>query len=1266
MRLRNLLLSTRITIGVLAMVVAGTATLLLVENARLRDVYLNERRVHLEHDLETENLRLNQSINTLRQDVLFLSNTPPISGIVRAALNRGFDPRYGNTSKVWEERLQQIFSVFSNAHQGYYQIRYIGMADGGREIVRIDNRAGKIEVTPPARLQAKGDRDYFKATLGLRAGEVYLSDFNLNREGGVIEQPYHPVLRAATPVFTPSGEIFGMVVVNMDVGSLLKSAISDLPGVQTYITNESGQHLLHPDSRQAFKFELGSKDKITTDFHFIQPMFDSRTPDYLPLQAAATKPGSPLFTARRVYFDPGNPSRFLLLMHYLPAAVVAEQVATIPADTLIDEFMVMLLVGGIAMLALRRTFSPLKQITLAANRIAAGNNDILLTQTDGGEIGSLTNALNAMLTRLSQREKLLRESEAKYRRLHESMMDAFVMVDMSGRLLEFNHAYREMLGYSADELQRHNCTSLTPEKWHEFEARIIAEQVIPNGYSQVYEKEYIRRDGTVFPVEFKAFLLRDKNNQPEAIWAIARDITERHEVKAALAKYKRGIENAIDGFWMTDALGNIQEANAAYAKISGYTIEELVNMHISQLEAIELTPEKVHAHIAKVVAQGYDRFETRHRHKDGHEIDIEVAVTYMPESGQLFVFCQDITERKHAEEELQKARLNLLAAQQLAKIGSWEWDVRNNTAAWSDETYRLFEIDKSELNEHRKNFLNLIAPEDRIRVDQALSDALDGVKKYDIEYRICLAGGKKKVIHALAETIRDTEGKAVAMRGTVQDITERKQAEDLMQQFGSLLRGSFNEIYLFDADTLHFTQASEGAKKNLGYSSDELNRLTPLDIKPLFTRESFEQLVAPLRSGEQSSLLFETVHRRKDGTTYPVEVNLQLMSTTTTTTTTTIFLAIIQDITERKQAKEKQELLFAQTLIYAKEIEDLYNRAPCGYHSLDKDGIIRQINNTELAWLGYTRDEVVGKMKWPDLLAHTGLQTFRETFPQLVEQGFVRDIEAGIIRKDGTVLEGLINATAIYDTSGDFAMTRSTVTDITERKRVEQKLHDLTAHLQSVREEEKASIAREIHDDLGGTLTALKMGAHWLKTELSVNTETVRFLDRVAEISQLIDNATGVMRKIITGLHPTILDDLGLVAALEWQAAQFHKRTGIECRVNCVCAKSEDCAAELDKTRSIALFRIAQESLTNVARHSGASRVEIEFHRNDEEVVMSIIDNGRGVTEKRTDTSIPYGILGMCERADQLGGKINFDIPPGGGFNVTVILPLPANEKEKT
>lgn len=229
-----------------------------------------------------------------------------------------------------------------------------------------------------------------------------------------------------------------------------------------------------------------------------------------------------------------------------------------------------------------------------------------------------------------------------------------------------------------------------------------------------------------------------------------------------------------------------------------------------------------------------------------------------------------------------------------------------------------------------------------------------------------------------------------------------------------------------------------------------------------------------------------------------------------------------------------------------------------------------------------------------------------------------------------------------------------------EQRLAERQLRDLSAHLQNVREEEKAGIAREIHDDLGGTLTAIRMEIYFLERGLSAGKELAPLFERIESMSRLLDNAVGVTRRVITELRPTMLDDLGLLAAIEWQAAQFQKRTGIECRVKCI----ED-KGNLDKQRSIALFRIFQEALTNVARHSGASRVEVEFHHGDEEVALSIGDNGRGMPGEHVIAPDSYGIRGMFERAGQLGGKIKFDSPPSGGLNVAVVLPLPASHKKE-
>ena len=333
-------------------------------------------------------------------------------------------------------------------------------------------------------------------------------------------------------------------------------------------------------------------------------------------------------------------------------------------------------------------------------------------------------------------------------------------------------------------------------------------------------------------------------------------------------------------------------------------------------------------------------------------------------------------------------------------------------------------------------------------------------------------------------------------------------------------------------------------------------------------------------------------------------------------------------------------------------------QAAVGIAHATLNGYFQQVNKKFCEIVGYTHDELI-HMNFHDITVPDDPSENIHYIQQLLA-GEISTcaMEKRYVRKDRSLVWVKLTVSLWRDDDGTPKYIIGVIEDITDRKTAEQQLHALTEHLQSVREEEKASIAREIHDDLGGTLTALKLEAYLLKTELSANKETRPLHDRIREMSQLINNALGVLRHIITGLRPSILDDLGLLAAIEWQAVQFQKRTGIECRVNCIGNKGD-----LDKLRSIALFRIAQEALTNVARHSGASRVEIEFHHSDEEVVMSIIDNGRGMTENRTDATIPYGMLGMHERVDQLGGQISFDTPPGGGFNVTVILPLPANEE---
>lgn len=1252
MKLRELRLSTRITISALMIVTAGALILAYVENTRIRDEFTNERRARLKNNLETEQLRLTQAIDTLRQDVVFLSETPPISGIMRAARNQGHDPLAGDNHKVWTERLQITFAAFTRAHPNYFQVRYIGVADRGREIVRVSNHEGKIEITPPDRLETKGDRDYFEAALKLKKGQVYFSKIDLAQEWNVSALLRRPSLRAATPVFTPSGKIFGVVVVNLDVSSLLKSATKALPaGTQAYITDSSGEYLLHPEPQKTLAPGTGSRDRITSYFPLIKPMFDPQAPEYLPLQVAETTAGSAWVTAERIHFDPLEPSRFLLLFYSIPNDVAEKQVARIPAQNIVSGFIVMALVGLLALLVLRRTFHPLEEIAAAADKIAAGNHDVQLSGSSNGEIGSLANALKSMLAQLSQREKLLLESEAKYRRLHESMMDAFVMVDMSGKLIEFNNAFRDMLGYSAPELRRMPYDKLAPEKWHEFEKRIALEQVVPHGQSPVYEKEYIRRDGTIFPVEIKAFLLRNENNQPEAIWAIVRDITERKRTEERSrqdAERIRILLNSVaEGIYGVDIHGNCTFINPAGLHLLGYQEEaELLGKHMHDL-----------IHHTRPDGSYYPAAECRLYHclntKENIHVDDEVfwrkdgsffPVDYWSrptllngEQGGVVTFL-DITERKQAEDKIVKAAEKFRVFFESISDAVFICDMEGHFIQVNHSACERLGYSQEELLQMSP--ADIDTPEFAALVPERFK-LLKEKGALIFESAQVRKDGTVIPIELSAEII-DYEGKPTVM-SVARDISLRKRAEEELRRFFNLIP----ELACIASTDGHFLKINAAWKDILGYTEQELLSTTFLDfIHPDDSEATIKEIEQLMRG--IAAFHFVNRYRHKDGSyrwlewkAIPVESNTEIYATA-------------RDITERMQTEDQLRKSTA-------EIADLYNHAPCGYHSLGKDGEILLMNDTELSWLGYTRGEVIGKMKWMNLLVPANILAFKKAHLQFVQQGFIQGFEAEIIRKDGTTFTGLVNASAIYDRNGNYVMSRSTVIDITERKRVKRQLQELSAHLQTVREEEKASIAREIHDDLGGTLTALKIEAYRLESDLSASKAAKQLLNRVASMSQLLDNAVGVTRRVITDLRPTILDDLGLLAALEWQASQFQKHTRIRCRVNCV----ED-KGGLNKQYSIALFRVFQETLTNVARHSGASKVEVEYHCDGEEVTLSISDNGRGAPEGHVVASNSFGLRGMNERVEQLGGNISFNSTLGGGFNVTVILPLPAESKRGT
>ncbi|MBS9523018.1 PAS domain S-box protein [Litoribacter alkaliphilus] len=254
-----------------------------------------------------------------------------------------------------------------------------------------------------------------------------------------------------------------------------------------------------------------------------------------------------------------------------------------------------------------------------------------------------------------------------------------------------------------------------------------------------------------------------------------------------------------------------------------------------------------------------------------------------------------------AKEFTRNQALSALTQDPLAKEwGTWHYDLIFKKLSWSEELTDIFKIEGKK-GQGFDPYINLVVEEDRERVKKALNLALEEGKIDALMHKVQLKNGNIKTLFLEIKIAYDNAGKPLIVFGTLNDVTETKHVQSQEVKLLNVIQHSVNEIYLFDADTLKFLYINDGALNNSGYQVNEVKQMTPLDIKPEFTEQKFQDLIKPLIDGSQEKVLFETVHLRKDGSLYPVEIHLQLMGHGDNKA----FLAIVLDITQRKKAEEK-------------------------------------------------------------------------------------------------------------------------------------------------------------------------------------------------------------------------------------------------------------------------------------------------------------------------------------------------------------------------
>jgi PAS domain S-box-containing protein len=302
--------------------------------------------------------------------------------------------------------------------------------------------------------------------------------------------------------------------------------------------------------------------------------------------------------------------------------------------------------------------------------------------------------------------------------------------------------------------------------------------------------------------------------------------------------------------------------------------------------------------------------------------------------------------------------------------------------------------------------------------------AIEGGAGHDLDYRIVRPDGAVRIVHERAELIRDLSGTPLRMVGTLQDITERVHLEAQQAMLARLLDEVSSEIYVFDAETLRFSGANAGALRNLGYSLEELRQRTPIDIKPEVTPASFADLIAPLRNGARDQVTFETIHRRKDGSTYPVEVRVDLLASETPPA----FVAVIQDITERVAADAERARL-------ATALEQTADAV----WMKDVDGLVGYVNRSFSRLYGYEPDEIVGRFAgMVDSGRHA--HAFFDAIWASVAAGKTWTGSIVNRRKDGTLLEVETVISGIRDRAGHLMTYMQTDRDVTRERALESAL----------------------------------------------------------------------------------------------------------------------------------------------------------------------------------------------------------------------------------
>ena len=857
------------------------------------------------------------------------------------------------------------------------------------------------------------------------------------------------------------------------------------------------------------------------------------------------------------------------------------------------------------------------------------------------------------ITERRKAEEALRRSETQLRFLTDNTADVIWTMDLEFHTTYISPSVKRVLGFTPDEWMRLPFDRMaTPDsvarEYAALQRELTAEAsgAADPHRTLTIEVEMNHKDGSTVWMEMVIRAIRDDTGKLVGMVGVSRDITERRRGAEALRQseeqYRALFDLSKDAAYLVSPDGHFLEVNRAWIDLFGYSRDEASKLHV---EAIYEDPRVRSERFLPAITQEGEivDWEVRFKKKDGTVMDCLCSVVARRDNSGAIICLQgmarDITGQKRAHLALKESeeKYRTLFEQSVDAVNLVGVDGRIIEAnpAW----FSLFGYTPDDLGSYNAADV-YVEPEGRARFLQAIATR----NTVEDELQFKRKDGSVFDCHRIVTVRQAAGGNIVGYQTVFHDVTETRRAERALreseQRFRMVLSRSPVIMAQVDRDLRYvwihnphpdFDQESTRGKRDDDLADNEGTRQL-MDLK--------RYVVETGRSARQT-ISFPA----SDGVrTYDVAAEPLIDDAGTVAGATTVAF----DISERKRAEqslreseEKYHQLFDQSL------------APISL--LAPDGHLIEANDAWFRMFRYSREDTAS-IRATELYPTPELR--EASVQRLLESGALVDDEAQVKTKDGALVNVLRSMVVRHNPDGSVLGYQTVWLDITELKQIRDELYAsreqlrrLALRMQVVREEERTTIARDLHDHFSQELTALRFDLDSLRRSAASPGDPL--LQRIDGITKLVDRMSQEMRQVISEMRPGMLDDLGLRAAIDWQAGQFSERTGIACHLD-LSADDAVFSAELNTT----LFRVLQEVLSNVARHSGASSVRIDLTSTGNSARLTVSDDGHGITDEEISSPSSLGILGIRERLHACGGTLEIHGTAGLGSTVTATAPI--------